>query len=117
MLDYANQHNVPVWTELKLLDFIKMKDEASFADLTWVNNKLTFNINSSVINNNGLTCLVPVKFKDLRITGISLDGNSNRIITRTIKGSEYVLITVKPGTNHSIAVTYESTLKSNKDET
>ena len=23
MLDYANQHIIPVWTELKLLDFIK----------------------------------------------------------------------------------------------
>ena len=106
MLDYANQHNIPVWTELKLLDFIKMKDEASFTHVTWVNNKLAFNINSSVINNNGLTCMVPVNFKDLRITAISLDGNNTRIVTRTIKGSEYALITVKSGTDHSIVVSY-----------
>jgi hypothetical protein len=110
MLDYANQHNIPVWTELRLLDFIKMKDEASFTHVTWVNNKLAFNINSSVINNNGLTCMVPLKFKDLRITGISLDGNNAGIITTTLKGSEYVLITINSGTDHSIVVNYESTL-------
>lgn len=108
MLDYANQHNIPVWTELMLLDFIKMKDEASFTNVTWVNNKLSFNLNSSVINNNGLTCMVPANFKDLRITAISLDGSDTRIITRKIKGSEKVLITVKSGTNHSIVVNYSS---------
>ena len=40
MLAYANQQNIPVWTEIKLLDFIKMKDEASFSNIRWVNNKL-----------------------------------------------------------------------------
>jgi hypothetical protein len=50
--------------------------------------------------------MVPVKFKDLRITGISVDGNNTRIITRTVKGSEYVLITIKSGTAHSIVVNY-----------
>ena len=29
MLAYANSNGVPVWTSLKLLDFIKMRDEAS----------------------------------------------------------------------------------------
>jgi len=37
-------------------------------------------------------------------------GKNTKIITRTIKGSEYILITVKSGTNHSIVMNYESTL-------
>ncbi len=30
MLNYANRNGIPVWTSLKLLDFIKMRDEAFF---------------------------------------------------------------------------------------
>ncbi len=106
MLTYANLNNIPVWTELKLLDFIKMKDEASFTRISRVNNRLAFNINSSLKNNNGLTVMVPVKYKDLRIKGIGLDGKDTRFITRSVKGSDYAFITVESGIKHSIIVNY-----------
>ncbi|MCX6254144.1 MAG: hypothetical protein NTV31_06650 [Bacteroidia bacterium] len=106
MLAYANQHNIPVWTELKLLDFIKMKDEASFTRISWGNNKLAFNLNSSLKNNNGLTFMVPVEYKDLRIKGITINGNNTRFITRSVKGSAYAFITVECGINYSIIVNY-----------
>ena len=35
MLDYANEHHIPVWTAEKLLDFLQMKDEASFKNINW----------------------------------------------------------------------------------
>jgi hypothetical protein len=104
MLAYANQHSIPVWTELKLLDFIKMKDEASFTGLNCVNNKLAFNISSSLKNDNGLPIMVPVKYKDLRIKVIKLDGKDTRFITRSVKGSDYAFITVESGIKHSIIV-------------
>jgi hypothetical protein len=106
MLAYANQNNIPVWTELKLLDFIKMKDEASFSRISWGNNKLAFNLNSSLKNNNGLTFMVPVKYEDLRIKGITINGNNTRFITRSVKGSDYAFITVESGINYSIIVNY-----------
>ena len=110
MLAYANLHNLPVWTELQLLDFIKMKDEASFNHISWRNNRLVFDINSSLKNKNGLTFMVPFKYKDLRINGINLDVNNTRFITRLIKGSDYAFVTVESGKNHSIVVNYQSTL-------
>jgi hypothetical protein len=106
MLDYANHHNIPVWTELNLHDFIKMKDEASFTDISRVNNKLEFYINSSLKNSNSLTFMVPVKYKNLRITGISVDGIEARFITRSVKGSDYNMVMVEPGIKHSIIVNY-----------
>ncbi len=36
MLAYANSNGIPVWTALKLLDFIKMREEASFTNTTLV---------------------------------------------------------------------------------
>jgi len=106
MLAYANLNKIPVWTELKLLDFIKMKDEASLTDISWANNKLTFDINSSLKNKLGLTFIVPAEYKGLRVKKISLDGSSAKFLTRSVKGSDYALVTVESGRNHSIVVNY-----------
>jgi hypothetical protein len=106
MLAYANQNKIPVWTEMKLLDFIKMKDEATFSLINLKDHKLTFNINSVIKNSNGLTFMVPLKFEDLRIQKITIDGKDSRFTTRTVKGSEYAFATVESGINHSIIVNY-----------
>lgn len=106
MLAYAKQNRIPVWTEVKLLDFLKMKDEASITSISWKDDKLTFSINSGLKNSNGLTFMAPANFKDLRIKGISIDGNKAKFITRSVKGSVYAFATVESGKNHSIIVTY-----------
>ena len=106
MLAYSNQQNIPVWTELKLLDFIKIKDEASFTHLSWVNNKLSFDINSSLNNSNGLTFMVPAEYEGLGVKKIILDGNDARFITRSVKGSHYAFVTIETGIKHSIVVNY-----------
>jgi hypothetical protein len=106
MLAYAKQQKIPVWTELKLLDFIKMRDEALFSSIDWEENKLTFNINSAIKNSNRLTFLVPVKFEDLEIKGITVDGNDSRFIIRSVKGSDYAFTSVESGIKHSVIVNY-----------
>jgi hypothetical protein len=111
MLAYANQQKIPVWTEMKLLDFIKMKDEAAFKGIDWTNNKLSFIINSSIKNSSGLTFMVPDKFEDLKIKGITIDGKESPFITRTVKGTDYAFGTVESGKNHSVIVNYLSLIK------
>jgi hypothetical protein len=106
MLAYANQKSIPVWTEIKLLDFLKMKDEATFSHISWMNHKLAFDINSSLKNSNVLTFMVPAEYNGLRVKKISLDGHDARIITRSVKGSDYVFASVGPGKNHSVIVNY-----------
>jgi hypothetical protein len=106
MLACANQKNIPVWTEIKLLDFLKMKDEASFSQISWKNNKLAFDINSSLENSNGLTFIVPAEYKGSRVKRISLDGNDASFITRSVRGSGYAFVTVESGIKHSVVVNY-----------
>lgn len=106
MLEYANSNGIPVWTVQKLLDFIKMKDEATFTDINWSNNRLSFNLNSSLKHSNGLTFMIPYKYGNLKINGITLNGKDTRFINKSVKGSDYAFITVKPGVNYSFIVTY-----------
>ncbi len=52
MLDYAGARGIPVWTAEKLLDFLKMKEEAAFERITWSDQKLSFMLSSSCLNDN-----------------------------------------------------------------
>jgi hypothetical protein len=106
MLAYANNNGIPVWTALKLLDFVKMRDEATFTDINWSDNRLSFNLNSSVKHSNGLTIMVPNKYVDKRIKKITLNGKDTTFIIRSVKGSDYAFLPIEPGANYSILVNY-----------
>jgi len=106
MLDYANSKHIPVWTEIKLLDFLRARDEASFNDITWKKNKFSFNIKSSLTNTNDITCMIPFMYGGKKIIEITSNGVSRNFAVRFIKGYEYALVTMKPGSMYGIAVTY-----------
>ena len=106
MLAYANNKNIPVWTELELLDFIKMRAEASFSAINRKSNKLVFNVISTLTNDNSLGVFVPARHNDLHIKGIAVDGEDSGFITRKVKGRDYAFITITPGINHSVTVNY-----------
>ncbi len=106
MLAYANSHGVPVWTALQQLDFIKTREEASFTNTNWSNNILSFNLNSSIKNGNGLTIMILHNFGNKKIKGISKNGDDASFIVRQIKGSAYAFLTVEPGKAYQISATY-----------
>jgi hypothetical protein len=106
MLAYADSNGIPVWTAVKLLDFVKMKGQASFSDIKWSDNQLLFNLNSALKHSNGLTFMVPEKFGDRKIKGISCSGKDLSFIIRHVKGSAYAFATVQPGENYSMVVNY-----------
>ena len=106
MLDYANSRGIPVWTELKLLDFLKAKDEAAFTDINWANNQLSFKIKSSLTHSNGLSCMVPFIYKGNKISKITSNGVTQSYSVKLIKGFDYALITIRPGVNYNIIIDY-----------
>lgn len=106
MLAYADSNGIPVWTALKLLDFIKVRDEAKFTDISWSKSTLSFNLNSSLKHNSGLTFLVPFKYADKKVKEVAINGKASSFIRRVVKGCDYALLTVNPGTNYSILVNY-----------
>ena len=73
MLAYADSNGIPVWTALKLLDFIKVRDEAKFTDISWSKSTLSFNLNSSLKHNSGLTFLVPFKYADKKVKEVAIN--------------------------------------------
>lgn len=107
MLTYANLKEIPVWSAINLLDFIKMRDEASFSDTKWENNRLSFRLNSSLAHSNGLTIMVPYVFGDKKIDGITCAEKEKSYIIRKVRGSDYAFMTFKPGENYSIKVNYK----------
>jgi len=106
MLMYARQNKIPVWTELNLLDFIKMKDEATFSGLTWSGNQLAFKLISKLKHSSGLTFFLPVDFNSLKINSIDIDGQPLQFVLWKIKGSEYALVTVTAGNTYNVSVKY-----------
>ena len=107
MLTYANSNNIPVWTALKLLDFLKMKDDANFSDFNWLKNRLSFKLSSSLANSNGLTFLLPLIHRGLQMRSISIDGIDRKIERKMIKGYEYSFVTVIPGKVYNVSASYK----------
>jgi hypothetical protein len=106
MLAYANLQKIPVWTELNLLDFIKMRDQAAFTNIKWSDNQMQFNLTSSLKHANGLTFMVPLRYRESTVKGITMNGKDLSYVTRRVKGSDYAFATVQPGQNYAIAVNY-----------
>ncbi len=106
MLAYANQKGVPVWTAVQLLDFLKMKDEASFDNIAWKNDVLTFTLHSSLKHDQKLTFMLPADYNGKKIAEIKIDHRKKDYAIKRIKGRNYALASVAGGANYDISVRY-----------
>ncbi len=107
MLAYAKDNNVPVWTALELLGFLKMKDEATFSNIRWKNNVLGFSVKSSLHHRKGLPCLVPFGFSDKKVKRVQVDGEEIEYRVNRIRELEYVFFTVEGGSTHEVSIIYK----------
>jgi hypothetical protein len=106
MLAYAGSKGIPVWTAARLLEFIKMRDEAAFTDIRMSGSRLLFNLKSLQDHHDGLTILVPSELREKRIRGITTDGKDLKFKIIINKGFEYAMATVQHGGNSSVEVSY-----------
>ncbi len=106
MLKYSNSMGIPVWTERRLLEFLVAKDKASFTNINWSGNRLSFTINKTSGSGSVLTCLVPYRYQGKKINTLMNGGVLQRYLIRVIKGSEYALVKVNPGFTNNIEVKY-----------
>ena len=107
MLDYANQQGIPVWTELKFLEFLRAKEETTISDITWVDNQLSYTIHSALKHENGITHLIPYMFNTKKIAEVTVNGNPYPYRVQEIKGRRYALITISPGSMYSFVIRYD----------
>jgi hypothetical protein len=106
MLDYASSNNIPVWAPVKLLEFLKAKDQATFSNLSYTNEQLSFKIKSSITHSNQLACMVPYLFNEKKINEVTINGIRQSIFLKHVKGFDYLFLTVKPGNDYDVVVTY-----------
>lgn len=106
MLDYANDKKIPVWTEQRLLDYLKVKENAGFENIQWTKGVLTFNIHSSLKDSSSLTCMIPYQYNGKRIDEITVNGIRQPFIVRSIKGFEYAMLLIGPGLNSTLTAHY-----------
>lgn len=106
ILDYANEKKVPVWTQVKLLEFLRAKDEARFSDITWRNNALRFVVRSSLAHTNGITLMIPATHNGRSVKEILANNTEYAFRIDTIFGRSYAMVTVQPGTDYQFQVTY-----------
>lgn len=108
MLDYAKRKQVPVWTAANLADFMLMKDEATFSDIRWAGGQLRFKLASSVANENGLTFMLPVRYGSEEISRIVVNRENMPVNHKLIKGCDYAFVTVAPGNDYEVTVSYDA---------
>ncbi len=106
MLAYANSKGIPVWTASKFAEFVKMRDEARFTNISWSDNQLSFTLQSSLNHSGGLTIMVPLEYGGNRLMGIECNSAEVKYIKRTVKGYDYAFVTVKPGAEYSWVIDY-----------
>ena len=107
VLDYCKSRGVPVWTAEKAYEFLEMKDEASFSNINWTGNRLSFTLNSSLKHSNGLTFFVPASFNGMNIQSIKEDNADHNIVIKRLKGSDYAFVTIQPGQTHNFLISYK----------
>lgn len=106
MLDYADSKHIPVWTEEKLLDFLRAKDEGVFTDIKWKNNMLSFKMKFPLINTNPITYMLPLVYNGKKISSIKSNGIAQVFSHVSIKGTLYAWVTVIPATDNDIVAVY-----------
>lgn len=108
MLEYANNRQIPVWTEVKFLDFMRAKDGTTFDDIRWRNNRLLFTLHSPLSHSSSITCMLPFAYAEKKLSAVSSNGEQQPFTVRSVKGRNYALITIRPGADYKVAATYEA---------
>ena len=106
VLDYCNSRKVPVRTAENANEFLRMKDEATFSNLSWSRHRLSFLLSSALAYPGGLTFLLPMNHGNLKIGKITINSENRPFEHWMMKGYEYALITVTPGKAYQVAAEY-----------
>lgn len=90
-------HNVPVISAKQMLTWLDARNSSSFSNHTWINNTLTFTINTNVAARNIQAMLPKYGTGNLRLLSISMNGNPIIPVYKTIKGIEYAFFNAASG--------------------
>lgn len=105
ILQLCSYYNIPVWTAQKTLEFLQMKDTSRFSKISWFNNTLRFQLEAPIAGE-GLTFMLPIRFKNLYLSTISMDDTFMEYVAETIKGKDYALVVTSSGKTCNVKAIY-----------
>ncbi|MGD0005974.1 MAG: hypothetical protein ABSE06_17305 [Anaerolineaceae bacterium] len=105
MLDYANRRGVPMWTAEHTLNFLKARDSASFHDIYWSDQILSFTFEAPFADQ-GLTFMLPLDYNFLNLWKVEMDGVRQTFRRMIIKGRAYALAETGSGGSFQIMAYY-----------
>jgi hypothetical protein len=101
----AQNHGVPVVTSRDVLNWLHAKEHASFGNLSWGSDTLSFTIAAPAAAA-GLVAMLPTAgVGGTTLSSMTRDGASVSFTTQTVKGIEYAMF---PGLSGAYAATYTS---------
>lgn len=96
MLAYAKKRGVPVWNAEQTLHFLSARDAASFEDIRWYGNEMSFTLIEPDPGQD-LTIMLPKQISGLAFASLEREGNPQPYATRTIKGRDYIFFSTDQG--------------------
>jgi hypothetical protein len=108
-LDYAYNHNVPIWNADQWLTYTETRYAANYSNFNWNPTTRIFTFNLAAPNPGQpemtLSTMLPLSFQNGAVASVMVDGNPASYTTQTIKGIPIAFVTVPAG-NHTFAVQY-----------
>jgi hypothetical protein len=108
MLAYAGSNGIPVWTVSELAEFTRTRDEARFSNILLSGNKMSFDLNSSLKHNSGLTVMIPLIYRHSVLKSIECNGDEVKYTKGSVRGYDYAFLTVEPGEDYSIKIAFDN---------
>lgn len=68
--------------------------------------RFSFTVHSSLTHQHGITVQIPYTYEGKKVTEIISNSESKSYTVKSIKGVDYAWITIKPGSNYNVNVSY-----------
>ena len=103
ILQYSKDNNIPIWSAREMYEFVNQKNSATFNNLKWNNDKITFTLNAATKGHGQMTVMLPDSYMGRSLKSFKINGKSVLFTVKIIKGIQYAMINTLSGTYDYIA--------------
>lgn len=106
-LDYAVEHDIPIWSAVEWLQFVEARHDAVISDVAWYpeTRRLVFNLASSPAGTAQLAVMVPLQHSEAKLDRLNVDGTSRTYGERVVGAVRYAWTAIEAGA-HQITAFY-----------
>jgi hypothetical protein len=106
-LDYAAEHDIPIWSAVDWLRFAEVRHASQLEDVQWHPDigRLSFDLSAGATSGMALAVMVPQEHEGLGLVQVEVDGIPHTNGQRSIGGLTYGWVSVPAGP-HRVVATY-----------